>query len=387
MKKMEKDIKKSVAVLEDERVAATKHKQVAIMLIKERKRLMDKMLEMQHKNVQLEHSLRDERTRQMGSMDGGLLEAALEKQLSEFDIEREQFKARLSREEGQSAEYKAELEHLRQQVDMLQKQLGSDRRGDGPQSIEIKSMTRTSKDSGQSQLPPSKVPQPTSKFKGTPPSTPPETRRSMQEAPDWNTNLSHPTHHPPLLKTGAVDSNIKRAMQQFGDTHGTGGKGSRTAGDKPVPADKPADLATSRINVIGPGGAVLSTPSAGTTVFTTPSGTRISLNVGPSSSSNLPRKPAGRGAPPPVPPNKPTYVPPSAPGKSGVRLGATTTPPGKPQPPNKYGITISKDKISISHPENPNDSTRPLSGQRPVLSMGQDGTPVRKPSQVCGHSK
>jgi hypothetical protein len=134
-------------------------------------------------------------------------------------------------------------------------------------------------------------------------------------------------------------------------------------------------------------------------VFTTPSGTRISLNVGPPS-SNLPRKtsPVGRGTPPPVPPNKPAYVPQAAPRKDIVaRPSSARSDPGsgtgKPQPPTKFGITISKDKITISSPDSPNENTRQMGGahQRPLMATGQaattavasgDGPAVRKPSQV-----
>ena len=71
----------------------------------------------------------------------------------------------------------------------------------------------------------------------------------------------------------------------------------------------------------------------------------------------------------------------------------------KPQPPTKFGITISKDKITISSPESPNnDSMRPLVGGPAAVARGVaggggqlttsgEGTVIRKPSQVCVNSK
>ena len=155
---------------------------------------------------------------------------------------------------------------------------------------------------------------------------------------------------------------------QFNNTSPTK-PGDRTLADKPVPAEKPADLAS---RVVSTGATVFTSQSGGTTVFTTPSGTRISLNVGPSAASGgsspggAPRKtsPVGRGTPPPVPPNKPAYIPQAAQRKDLVRPSSAGSPRtdipviGKPAQ-TKFGITISKDKITISSPEghNSTDST------------------------------
>lgn len=45
VKKMEKDLKKTLASLEEERAGAGKHKQVALMLIKERRKVVEKFMQ------------------------------------------------------------------------------------------------------------------------------------------------------------------------------------------------------------------------------------------------------------------------------------------------------------------------------------------------------
>ena len=335
------------------------------------------------------------------------MEAAMERQLSEFDIEREQSGAKLNREEKRNRDLEAEVEHLRQQLELISRQLGPEKRLDGPQSIEIKS---TQRPSSAREVSTHKVPLGGPKvYRNTPPNTPPEIRRipvvSMNDSPERDTMSNHlGAKH--VGGGGATDpTGVKRAIMQFNNTSPTK-SGDRTVVDKPIPAEKPADLAS---RLVSSGATVFTSQSGGTTVFTTPSGTRISLNVGPSaasggtSSSGAPRKtsPIGRGTPPPVPPNKPAYVPQAVSRKDLVRPSSAGSPRtdipviGKPAQ-TKFGITISKDKITISSPEGHNSadatgSLRPVTvgggTQRAVLGSLHQGTPPpgadRKPSQVC----
>ena len=334
------------------------------------------------------------------------MEAAMERQLSEFDIEREQSRAKLNREEKRSRGLEAEVEQLHQQIELITRQLGPEKRLDGPQSIEIKS---TQRPSSAREVSTHKVPLCGPKvYRNTPPNTPPEVRRipvvSMNDSPERDTMCNHlGTKH---AGASGDSTGVKRAIMQFNSTSPTK-QGERTITDKPIPAEKPSDL-TSR--VVSSGGAVFTSQSGGTTVFTTPSGTRISLNVGPqaasggTSSGGVPRKtsPIARGTPPPVPPNKPAYIPQAVTRKDLVRPSSAGSPRtdipviGKPAPPTKFGITISKDKITISSPEGHNSSEgtgslRPVtvggSTQRAVLGSHHQGTPPpgtdRKPSQVC----
>lgn len=336
------------------------------------------------------------------------MEAAMERQLSEFDIEREQAKAKLNREEKRNKDLEAEVEQLRQQMELISRQLGPEKRLDGPQSIEIKSTQRPSSAPDSSRhkagLGGPKM------YRSTPPNTPPEARRVpvVNDSPERDTMSNHVgAKHVGGAAAGGDSTGVKRAIMQFNNTSPTK-HGERTIVDKPVPAEKPSDL-TSR--VVSTGGTVLTSQSGGTTVFTTPSGTRISLNVGPSAASGgtspagpQQRKtsPMGRGAPPPIPPNKPAYIPQAVTRKDLVRPSSAGSPRtdipviGKPAPPTKFGITISKDKITISSPDGQNSSEgsgsiRPVTvgggAQRAVLGSHHQGTPPpgsdRKPSQVC----
>ena len=403
-KKLDKESKKTTTALEEERAAAVKHKQVALMLIKERKKLAEQTMWLQHRAVQMEKQLHDQKTHVQG-MGGGLvqenqkcslIEAQMEKQLSEFDIEREQLRGRLSKEEAHNRELSHEVLKLQQQLEQLHKRIGNEKHGDGPKSIEIKSSVSrspgreldpshlSSQSQGRSGSPGQ---QPSGHHKATPPHTPPETRKMtgyVQESPERDLHASQRSLPTP-------DAAIKRALLANKD---------RTIGSKPIPAEKPPELSASRGVTMSPNpGQVYTVPQSGTHVFTTPSGTRISLTTGPS--SNQPRKvaPAGRGIPPPVPPNKPQVV---IPGNSqsrkdnGGRPGGMASPAavhqsGKPQPPTKV-VNMGKDKLYFSDSEGSGDSVRHInSNQHSVVSNSPnllqtgsgDTNPMRKPSQVC----
>ncbi len=347
------------------------------------------------------------------------MEAAMERQLSEFDVEREQARAKLSREERRTRDLEAELDTLRRQVELITR--GSDKRQDGPQSIEIKSTQRppsAGRDLRGGGPPVGGVTAGAPKvYRSTPPATPPEARRvpvvsAGESAGPGAGQRDTVSNHLGAKHAGGAGSDpttVKRAIRQFSNTASPAGE--RTVMDKPVPAEKPSDLSARGGGVSS---SVITSQSGAATVFTTPSGTRISLNVGPSVASGgvspagvTPQRktsPVGRGVPPPIPPNKPAYVPQATPRKDLVRPSAAAGSPradipviGKPAPPTKFGITISKDKITISSPEGHSaaDGTgnmRPVtvgSGtQRAVLGSHHQGTPPpsgadRKPSQVC----
>ncbi|ESO88866.1 hypothetical protein LOTGIDRAFT_56067, partial [Lottia gigantea] len=110
VKKLEKDLKKTLASLEEERANSAKQKHVAIMLLKERKQILDKIAHDQQKSNELENLMKDDKDHIKSLVQGGSqeasksmkLEAVMEKQLSEFDIEREQLKNRLAHEEAKN---------------------------------------------------------------------------------------------------------------------------------------------------------------------------------------------------------------------------------------------------------------------------------------------
>ncbi|XP_077987160.1 cortactin-binding protein 2-like isoform X2 [Glandiceps talaboti] len=127
-KKLEKDTKRTQNLLKEERL---KHQQFAVLLVKERKRLATKLIEERQKTRDLTRQLEDERSRIKNMADGLVMEskkslkmeAAMEKQLSEFDIEREQLKAKFHREENRTRDLRKEMENLKHQILKLEDEL------------------------------------------------------------------------------------------------------------------------------------------------------------------------------------------------------------------------------------------------------------------------
>ena len=146
---MEKDLKKTLANLEEERANSIKHKQVAVMLIKEQKKLIEKLVKDRQKINKYEEQLREEKDKTTNVVEGLVqeskkslkMEAAMEKQLSDFDVEREQLRGRLAKEESKNRDLSCQVESLQHQLDLMQKQLMLEKTGtkDAFQSIEIKS--------------------------------------------------------------------------------------------------------------------------------------------------------------------------------------------------------------------------------------------------------
>lgn len=388
---MEKELKKTNVSTESEKDVADKHKFIAVELIKERNRVIEKLLVLHQRNKQLELILKDEqdKTKEMAEglaqkgQQSHQLEASLEKTLSDFDTEREQLKLKLSREENKNRELVIEVEKLKFQIEQLQRQLGEEHRVDGPKTIEIKSSLGNRINSVSSPIanksertasgttttasttsPRSAQVGQTKMFKNTSPQsgTSSEMRTipvvHVRNSPDGR-EIATTVKPKPQTESG---TSVKRAlMKTFEGTvaplmersNKIDQLNDRTSfvvtGAKPIPAEKPAELQGTKVTPPTPpppssGSSVLSMTS-GTTVFTTPSGTRISLNVGPSnavvsSSSSptpTPRKslsalassvPVGvnagggdsnsvgssKGTPPPVPPNKPqVFLPTSNP--------------------------------------------------------------------------
>ncbi|CAI9590103.1 unnamed protein product [Staurois parvus] len=124
VKKLEKEQKKLSAQLEEEKA---RHKKLSSVLMKEctkannraveeGQRVEDVNLKLEKarsKVSQLEEELAQEKKRSLQ------MEAQVEKQLSEFDIEREQLKAKLNREENRTKALKEELELLKKALKSL----------------------------------------------------------------------------------------------------------------------------------------------------------------------------------------------------------------------------------------------------------------------------
>ena len=328
------------------------------------------------RNKQLEKTLQDEqdKTKEMAegiaqeSQKCHQLEANLEKALSDFDTEREQLKLKLSREENKNKELTVEVEKLKFQIEQLQRQVGQEKRLDSPKTIQIKSSPHVGSSNGSvSSAPMHRVTSPPPSAGSVSPRGQPTTaskvfKSANPASPDVRqVPVLHVRNSPdgevsaPLIQKPQVSPNApaKRTLKSSFDNTATTAKptieqlndrGTVSVSNvsKPIPAEKPAELQGSKVNVASTGTSVLSM-SGGTTVFTTPSGTRISLNVGPSNAAVGNRKPSSsgggstsnttRGAPPPVPPNKPQVIIPPSP-QSPRNLSPGIRPPtgGVPVP-------------------------------------------------------
>ena len=125
MKKFEKEQKKLSSQLEEER---SRHKQLSSMLVRECKKATSKAAEEGQKAGELSLKLEKEKSR-VSKLEEELAaerkrglqtEAQVEKQLSEFDIEREQLRAKLNREENRTKTLKEEMESLKKIVKDLE---------------------------------------------------------------------------------------------------------------------------------------------------------------------------------------------------------------------------------------------------------------------------
>ncbi|NXG77769.1 CT2NL protein, partial [Baryphthengus martii] len=125
VKKFEKEQKKLSSQLEEERA---RHKQLSSMLVVECKKATAKAAEEGQKTAELSLKLEKEKSKvskleeELASKKkrGLQMEAQVEKQLSEFDIEREQLKAKLNREENRTKALKEEVECLKKALKELE---------------------------------------------------------------------------------------------------------------------------------------------------------------------------------------------------------------------------------------------------------------------------
>ena len=126
---LEQEHKKLAAHLEEER---GKNKHVVVMLVKECKQLSGKVLEEAQKLEEVMAKLEEEK-KKTSALEEELatekrrsteMEAQMEKQLSEFDTEREQLRAKLHREEAHTADLKEEIDKMTKMIEQLKR--GSD---------------------------------------------------------------------------------------------------------------------------------------------------------------------------------------------------------------------------------------------------------------------
>ncbi|XP_006859378.1 PREDICTED: cortactin-binding protein 2 [Chrysochloris asiatica] len=123
---IEQEHKKLTARLEEERA---KNKHVVLMLVNECKQLSGKIIEEAQKVEEVMAQLEEEKKRttdleeQLSSEKcrSTEMEAQMEKQLSEFDTEREQLRAKLNREEAHTTDLKEEIDKMKKMIEQLKR--------------------------------------------------------------------------------------------------------------------------------------------------------------------------------------------------------------------------------------------------------------------------
>lgn len=124
---LETEHKKLCARLEEER---GKNKQVVLILVKECKQLSSKIVEQTQKLEDVMAKFEEEKTK-ANELEASLaaekqrsiqMEAQMEKQLSEFDTEREQLHARLNKEEAHISDLEEERERMKKMIEHLKKE-------------------------------------------------------------------------------------------------------------------------------------------------------------------------------------------------------------------------------------------------------------------------
>ncbi|NIG57868.1 cortactin-binding protein 2-like [Pontoporia blainvillei] len=138
---LEQEHKKLATRLEEER---GKNKHVVLMLVKECKQLSGKVLEEAQKLEEVMAKLEEEK-KKTSALEEELasekrrsteMEAQMEKQLSEFDTEREQLRAKLHREEAHTTDLKEEIDKMKKMIEQLK------RGNDGKPSLSLPRKTK-----------------------------------------------------------------------------------------------------------------------------------------------------------------------------------------------------------------------------------------------------
>ena len=296
-KKLERELKRASTVRDEDRAASAKHKQVALMLIRGRTRLVQALVEARAHCDELEKAVEEARH----------AEATNEERHVEADFEREQLRARLSRAEAQNRELRMEIDRLR--------------------GLSVSRPTASHPHVYISERTVSPTPPNSSDIRRTPVAV------SMPKlSPEMDSSL--------LLRTLPSPAGVKMSPV----LHEISSSAPSVIADQMHPK-----IVTS----VGP--------------------------VLPSTSVNASRKPvaAGRGVPPPVPPNKPHMV--ISPQGSAVRPATPVRPVAAGQR-DRMPLVAQQDGI-VNHVPSPRLATpgihHPTSPIRPESSAG-----MRKPGPV-----
>ncbi|OWF43588.1 cortactin-binding protein 2-like isoform X2 [Mizuhopecten yessoensis] len=384
-KKLEKDLKKTLASLEEERANSVKHKQVAVMLIKEQKKLIERLVIDRQKCNQYDQLLKDEKNKTITMAEGLVqeskkslkMEASMEKQLSDFDLEREQLKNRLGKSDIKNKELQSQVDILQMQVDALQKQLMSAATAakDSLQNIEVKAMPSPAR-AGTERLAGATV------TVVSPMLGKPVPKSSKPLVVDGGVRISEDRPYSPagigenaVLKTVRYGVNSPARSPERGSLGGGESSEMRVGPVGAVSIDKSENYrgVGTRIGIAPGTSAVISSGGKMLTVNVASQNANYP-NIGAANTSPRKMVPLGRGTPPPLPPNKPVLNSPV---------------PGKPAPPPKVGVSVCKDTpIDSSNRTTPKAVHIPVSvvhgsGGAGRQSAGTDSSsPMRKPAQL-----
>lgn len=123
-RRLEKDLQQVTDSLEMER---NRQKQMVLLLLAERKRLILRLIQERQRGDQILQSLKEEKARSAEMVEGLeeeskrslQMEEELERQAADFELERERFQTQMADLKAQNAQQQAELERLRQEAERL----------------------------------------------------------------------------------------------------------------------------------------------------------------------------------------------------------------------------------------------------------------------------
>jgi hypothetical protein len=272
-KKLERELKRASSVRDEDRAASAKHKQVALMLIRGRARLVQTLVELRTRCTELEAAAAESRRS----------EAASEERHLEADFEREQLRARLARAEAQNRELRLEIERMR---------------GGGVST--------------------------------------------------GGSGIVRPTaSHPHVYISERTVSPTPPPAPSSADIRRTPTGNAFAAAAVPKLSPEANDLSTAMAKKVTPpvlhDVTTANVPAVGHAALPT---------VQPAGAGNAVRKmaPVGRGAPPPIPPNKPQVV--IVPQGTTIIRPSSATCSGLSSPPSKLGVAAaSKDRTMLPMPD------------------------------------
>lgn len=416
--------------------------------LQERKHLIERIVAENQLRDEMETALTDEKSK-IQNMAEGLAEesksslkkeVAMEKQNSKHDAEREALRLRLHEEEKQTNILKAEVSRLSKQLESLQQHIRGG--GSSPGGIRIRSSVspvRAANSSvpGRSGASPAIVlPSSGSTLQPVSPSlnsispqmsSPPVAastgvRSSLGQHPQTGTGRSYmPSGHKVAEGDGIGPSSPDPEVIYRPDMSSSAGNISRrvhSAVSMKVGLQSPGGIDHAEGDA-GSGARLINTAPETSATVTAHSGVKVLYHAGGGSSQVAAplqiRKPQGfvspsgtslgRGTPPPIPPNKPSYISPGpanskhSPPKKGslVASGVTVQVPGKDMPSGQY----SQAPVKAATQQSPRvvqipvsvvgDSSSPGQGEAiaSVHTQVREASPsaVRKTTQVCVNAK